>query len=186
MGTKKPVKTKLDFVRRYRAGEFGNAAPTWETFDELLASGYQGFVHFRNRTAGGPTWYNVSVADTFVRYAYILANGLAKEDDLYFSGMAPTERTLFQGEVRADEEHYSLTYSLLPLTMRQALATDARYAKLTEAVILLRYFLCGNSYDWLMYLLESYPGHTIEFSTYSVNWGTVPRFNTVFWEVRQY
>src|SRR4029079_14257562 len=57
--TRYPVLTKGDFVQRYKQGEFGNASPTWNTFDEYLAANYSGQLHIRNRVAGGPSWYNV-------------------------------------------------------------------------------------------------------------------------------
>ena len=56
----KPVLNKKDFVKRYALGEFGNAAPTWETISEFLQSGYnRGLIHIRNRVVGGATYYNV-------------------------------------------------------------------------------------------------------------------------------
>ena len=42
------------------------------------------------------------------------------------------------------------------------------------------------SWQWLNYLLEEYPDHVVEFSCFSKCWGTVPGYNTVFWEVRRY
>jgi len=185
MKRRPPVRTKYDFVRRYRQGEFGNASPTWDTIEEFEAGAYVGLVHLRNRVAGGRTYYDVHSCDVSTRYATALREGV-KPDDIYFSAMAPTDLTVFQGEVREDRDHLSLTYSLLAKTMREALSLDCRYATLTEALVLLRHFMCPNSFDWLRHLLDTYDGHTVEFSVYSRDWGTVPRFNTVFWEVRKY
>ena len=67
----------------------------------------------------------------------------------------------------------------LPLSVWQ-------WARGIMALALLRRYLCPNSYDWMMTLLDRYPDHIVEFNTYSVNWGVLPGFNTAFWEVRLY
>lgn len=191
--TRPPVKTKADFVKRYRAGEFGNHSPTWDTLEEYLASGYRGLVHIRNRVAGGPTWYNVPAEEVEGRVGIITApffNGspepLEKRENLYFSGMAPTEKTLIQGEVMRSTRHLEFFYSTVAKPMRDALTekSDTIYGAAAAAV--LRRYLCPNSFEWLGYLLDTYPGHVVELSTYDVEWGTLPGYNTVFWEVRSY
>ncbi len=179
-----PVLTKSDFVRRYQLGEFGNAGPTWNTFKEYRDSKYNGLVHFRNRVAGGQTWYNVSRLQAPYTYSELQSQGL--ENQIYFSAMAPTEKTLIQGEVKRTELGLYLKYSKLPLTMREALIKEEQTALRLTANLILKTYLCNNSYEWLNHLLDSYSNHVIEFSTYSCNWGTVPRFNTVWWECRLY
>ena len=182
---KQPVLTKADFVRRYVAGEFGNRAPTWDTIEEFKQSGYTGLIHIRNRRAGGPTWYNVPAEEVITYYKNIVQSG-EKPDDYYFSGMAPTESTTIQGEVCITTEHHlSLFYSQEKLPMRDALRKASHYATGVSVNMLLRYYMDYSSWDWLCHLLRSYPDHVIEFSCYSVYWGTLPGLNTVFWEVRK-
>lgn len=171
-----PVLTKADFVRRYKAGEFGNHAPTWNTVKELEESGYKGEVHLRNRVAGGATFYNLSV-----RMAVHLWKG--KERGYYCSGMAPHQYNLVQGELQDG----NITFTTeVGLPMREALAKRTQHARGIIANILLQQFMCPNSWEWLQVLLYRYPGHVIEFSTFSRNWGTLPNYNTVFWEIRLY
>lgn len=181
----KPVRTKADFVRRYAAGEFGNRAPTWNTMTELLSDGYNGLIHIRNRVAGGPTWYNVPGSRAYALFLDIIMSGV-KEEDLYFSAMAPEDIKIFQGEVFRGIRGYSLFYSCLPLPMREGLAKDGRQVYGSVASYLLNYYLCPRSLDWLHHLFDTYDEHVIEFSTYDREWGTDPGYNTVFWEVRQY
>jgi hypothetical protein len=179
-----PVRTKQDFVRRYKLGEFGNHAPTWDTAVEYYNSGYQGMVHIRNRVAGGMTWYNVDPFTFSNRW-----NAAARhygETKLYISAMAPTEQTLFQGELVRGLRGLNLTYSIVAKPMRDALHEQSRFADGALSLFLLQRYLDTNSYNWLQVLVERYPDHAIEFSTYSVQWGTLPRYNTVFWEVRLY
>lgn len=178
-----PVLTKADFVRRYFNNEFGNRAPTWNTLKEFLASGYTGLVHIRNRVAGAPTWYDVPARDVVKKTEEVIAAG---HNQLYFSGMCPTELTIIQGEVQRSINHLSLYYSCIPKPMRQSLIEGGIQVSGATAVVLLRSFMDASSYEWLDRLLDEYPDHVIEFTTLSRWWGTIPRRNTVFWEVRLY
>ena len=181
---RRPVLTKTDFVRRYLAGEFGNRAPTWDTLEQCLRSGYKGLIHIRNRVKGAKTWYNVP--HDRLKQAWLEAIQCFPPEKLYLSAMAPTEKTVIQGEVQRGLWYLDLTYTTVRKPMREALAQECRTAKGLTAIRLLKTYLCPNSYEWLWYLLDEYEDHVVEFSTYSVCWGTVPGYNTVFWEVRKY
>ncbi len=177
-----PVLTKKDFVRRFMANEFGNRGPNLATLVEFLASNYQGLTHIRNKQAGGPTWYDIEsqhVSSMWIKHG-------CRPETHYLAGMAPTAQTLFQGEVQLQPGGLVLYYSTEALTMRAALASSGKTATGIIAVLLLKAYLCPASYDWLTVLLDRYPDHVIEFSTYSCQWGTIPGFNTIFWEVRKY
>ena len=185
-----PVLTKKDFVRRYEQGEFGNRSPTWNTLKEFLRARRSRFelVHIRNRVAGGPTWYNIAAHDVEGIVSGI-TNGVsraAKLEDLYFSLMAPTARTLFQGEVQHSCQHLCLYYSYVPKPMRQSLIEGGVHAEGLRAKLLLDWYLDTPSREWLDWLLLAYPGHVVEFSVYGVKWGSLPNRNTVIWEVRNY
>lgn len=182
----KPVLSKRDFVARYALGEFGNSSPTWNTFDALKQNCHSkdGLYHIRNRIAGAVTWYDVPYAE--LEQAWNQAVALYGRGNLYISEMCPTEKTTFQGEVRQSENHYDLTYTTIALPMRQALAVCTNYADGIMASLLLQHFMCPKSHDWLQILLDRYPGHVVEFTCFSIQWGTLPGFNTVIWEVRGY
>lgn len=183
-GKRPPVLTKRDFVKRYAEGEFGNRSPTWNTLQEFLDSNYRGgLIHLRNRIVGGKTWYDVAPNDVDLYWQEALASGLSPKD-LYISAMCPTEKTIIQGEVLITEEGVSLHYSTVKKPMRQALSEKSSNATGLTALILLETHLCSNSMEWMRTLWETYPHHVVEFTTLSVNWGTVPRHNTLFWEVR--
>lgn len=195
MSDRPSVLTKRDFVRRYQNSEFGNAPPTWDsladwaTWAVLKPTGFwlqtDRLYHIRNRIASGPTYYDVTANSMIYKWDSLITQG-AKAKNLYISEMAPTALTLFQGEVCQSTEHLWLTYSLLPFTMREALAKQTLVTCGIMASALLRKYMDDNSYGWLEHLLETYPGHVIEFSVFSKPWGTVPNHNTVFWEVRAY
>jgi len=180
-----PINNKAQFVKYYKQGLFGNASLTWDNYEEYKSAKYFGKVHFRNRKRGGDTYYNIGRLESVG-----VANRLRRAgrlDEFYISAMAPHERNLLQGEVQQTPVGLGLFYSsAVGLPMRDALALDGRQVYGIEAVMLLRRSLCPKSYDWLQELLSKYPGHVVEFSTFSIKWGTLPGFNTVFWEVRNY
>jgi hypothetical protein len=186
----KPLVTnKRDFVRRYSLGEFGNASPTWNNPSEYYASEFykrypNNLLHIRNRIAGGLTWYDVEPWKLPHRwYTGCLQVG---SSNLYLSAMCPTEKTVLQGEVQQSTAHLDLYYSTVAKPMRDALKEEAYQVSGLTALGLLKQHLNTRSYEWLMYLLEAYPDHVVEFSTFSVEWGTVPGYNTCYWETRKY
>jgi hypothetical protein len=187
-----PVLTKKGFVTRYSTGEFGNASPTWNTPDLLLDWGAiklgessddttLGLFHLRNRQTAGQTYYNIGWADCVGRWF-----SQANRKEWYASQMAPTERTILQGEVQQGTNGLELFYTTVAKPMRDALRERSEQVYGITAVSLLRRYLCPNSYEWLQVLLDRYPFHVVEFSSYSCNWGTIPGYNTVFWEIRKY
>lgn len=187
MATKvyKSVLTKKDFVYRYAQGEFGNHAPTWLTVEQYCESDYCGLVHLRNRVPNGPTYYNLEPMQVW----HTLNRLYKHQEDInnwYISAMAPTEQTLFQGEVMRGLWGLELTYTTVTKPMRDALAEYTKISRGILASLLLQHYLCPNSWEWLNVLLDRYPNHVVEFSTYAKNWGTLSNFNTVFWEVRNY
>lgn len=190
----KPVKTKRDFVVRYSAGEFGNASPTWDGLTDWGKSEWPQYAwtdnsqlfHIRNRIAGGPTYYDLPIEMVATNWHHLVCDKNVPADSLYISAMAPTSKTLFQGEVMQTPTGLALYYTTVAKPMREALKVSNASVSGIIAVSLLRNYLCPNSYDWMQILLDRYPGHVIEFSTYSTCWGTLPNFNTVYWEIRLY
>jgi hypothetical protein len=181
----KPVNTKTDFAKRYIANEFGNRAPTWDNPGEYVLSKYDGLVHIRNRIRNAQTWYDVSSEKFFGVWEE--ATSKYNVSDLYISAMCPTEKTICQGEImHVEEGMLYLSYNLIAKPMRDAFKEQSLHAYGIVAVTLLKHFMDANSYEWTQTLLDRYPSHVIEFSTFSTQWGTLPNFNTVFWEVRNY
>lgn len=177
-----PVLSKRDFVRRYAAGEFGNHSPTWNTLEELQLSNYTGRLHLRNRhKPGGKGMYNLQMREAVLLWAV-----MANRDEFYCSGMAPHDKGTLQGELMLTERGPYLLYNLQKVPMRNGFAVEQRHAYGLRALSIIKTYLCPNSYEWLQILLERYPGHCVEFSSFSVNWGTLPNYNTCFWEVRSY
>lgn len=183
-----PIRNKRQFVELYKQGVFGNASPTWDTFQEYWDSGYKGLIHFRNRITAHQTWYNVQRCDA-QRLILAIKGGLfdgLDESHLYFSAMAPHHLNLLQGEVMRTHEGLYLRYSTeRDKPMRDVLFEDgSKHAYRSVALMLLQATMNVDSYEWLMALLDWYPDHVVEISVFDKCWGTVPGHNTVFWEVR--
>jgi len=178
-----PIDSKKKFTGLYHQGVFGNASPTWGTYDEFISSSYGGLVHVRNKVAGGQTFYNLLRFEDISK----ACRSLGKEG-YYISAMAPhTGHGTVQGEVCRSERHLDLTLTTGKLPMHEALLTD--YTAILHglhAESALQRWMDVNSYEWVQYLFDAYPDHVIEFSCFDRYWGTVPRRNTVIWEVRSY
>jgi|SRR6185369_187923 len=190
--TREPVRTKRDFVKRYAAGEFGNASPTWldpERFKEEAPRNGSLF-HLRNgAVAGGKSYYKQPFLRAYMYWKNAPNTIGGRIEDWYTSMQIPPlveQSLLLQGEVMRTERGLYLYYTRVKEPMRIALARESASVFGILAVSLLREALCSNSYDWLNELLDLYPDHVVEFSAYERRWGTLPNFNTVFWEVRNY
>lgn len=183
---REPVLSKTSFVGRYKAGEFGNASPTWDSFfdwhNEHLGGNKLEQFHIRNRIAGAQTWYNVSKAQ--MAEAWNEATELYEPNQLYISAMAPLH--LLNGELIRDHTGLRLFYSTVRKPMRDSLKEGGREATGLAAKLIIEQFMNVDSYEWAMALLDRYPDHVVEFTVVDRCWGTVPGFNTLFWEVRKY
>ena len=191
----RPVLTKQDFVRRYKQGEFGNRAPTWENVDDFMwkwdeFKERRGLYHLRSKNPGGIGWYNLEWEDVGVKI-WLAVEGLhLPRSDFYVSEMAPhAEHGTFQGELWIGLKGLHLEYYLGHLPMRDAMKQWSNRGWILEGLSAKGFIQrCMDpwSYEWVQQLLTDYPGHIIEFSCFDCYWGTVPRRNTVIWEVRNY
>jgi hypothetical protein len=184
------VTSKAQFVRLYQEGVFGNRAPTWNHVEDIpwcmKTCPADKKFHIRNRVAGGPTHYDLDIIQVFDRWCDLEDEGV-NPATLYVSEMAPHHLGTAQGEVQRSVNFIDLTITTGKLPMRQALLTDyTTFVTGLRAEMLLRYFMNARSYEWLEYLFEDFPDHTVEFTCFSKCWGTEPGYNTVFWEVRKY
>lgn len=179
----KPVLTKQDFYERFYKGEFGNHGLMWKTIDEWWLADYKHPITIRTFKPGGRCDYNIPRRKVFQRALEFQEQGWIK---LNLSAMAPTERTILQGEVAILEDGLNLFASRLKLPMRNALAEGGLHHTGVVAYQLLRNSCDLDSYEWLMYLCETYDEHVVEFSCFECDWGVIERKNTVIWEVRRY
>jgi hypothetical protein len=180
------IPNKATFYRLWRAGLLGNRPRTWAGVKELRAAlghglSYETLIVVRSaRTAAWRTRYDVPV-----REALALA-AINPDASLTFNEALDESRILIQGEVMSSARGLELTYSDVPLKMKDALAFARRYVVGLEARVILDHYLCPSSRDDLDDLFTLYPDSIIEFGVYDCNLGDQPNRNTLFWEVRDY
>lgn len=179
----KPVTNKVDFYQRFYAGEFGNHGPMWKSLSDWRKSRYANPIAIRTVKIGGRCDYNIPRSEVESRTAEFIRQGWK---ELNWSAMAPTDRTIVQGEACLLPGGLSLYVSREKLPMRDALRVGGRQLNGVLAHALLRGACDPDSYDQLNHLLDSYDGHVVEFSTFECCWGVIDNRNTVIWEVRKY
>jgi len=177
------VTNKADFYSRFYAGEFGNHGPMWSSLESWESSGYRDPIAIRTLKPGGRCDYNIPRDQVYARTKEFRSQGW---QDLNWSAMAPTGRTLVQGEATIVAGGLSLYVSRVKLPMRDALREGGFHLAGVLAAGLLRGACDPDSYDWLQHLLDNYPDHVVEFSVFECCWGVIDNRNTVIWEVRKY
>lgn len=179
-----PVRTKADFYRRFHAGEFGNHGPMWATLEEWKKSGYDKPIAIRTMKPGGRCDYDIQKGQVAERTADFILQGWR---ELNYSAMSPHDCNAIQGEIcQLPSGIHLFASTAVELPMRPALATAGRHWNGATAVAVLRHFMDASSYEWMWHLLDSYPGHVLEFTTFTRPYGVIRGMNTVWWEVRLY
>jgi len=178
---RQPVLTKADFYRRFLTGEFGNRGGIWSSFKELWDSGYGGLVMVRSQRPGGICEANLTTAE-----AWTINQKHGHRERLTFSAMCPHDRQTINGELHRDHRGLCLMYSHVKKPMRDSLREGGRQVFGLTAQHALRANVYAPDYEWLMELLELYPGHVIEFTAFEIFWGVLPRSKCSVWECRNY
>ena len=178
----RPVLTKQDMYVRWLQGEFGNRLRGWVSYEELMASSYNGAVNIRNTESCFPK-IRYDVPKHLVLCTIEELGGSLAE--YRFNEPAPDHKLTIQGELAEGATGWWLTYSTAQQKMREAMQA-AKFAEGLIAKSILRSFCCPSSLDDLYTLLELYPKHVIEFGVYEHCLGDAKHRNTIIWEVRRY
>jgi len=172
----------------YNQNMFGNKALVWDSYNEILKSGWKGQVCIRGRRARisrGKVIYDVDLSEV-PKIIKQFENEGVPEDHIGFNQSMPNEYLVIQGEVMRTHLGLSLWYTTKKEPMNGALRKESLYAEGLKAKLILENFVNPSSYSDLESLMELFPDSAIEFSTYSINVGNIPNRNTVIWEVRNY
>ena len=167
----------------YMKGAFGNKLKSWNNIDDFLKDSYKGSISVRYKGFPGQfCYYNIYDINPVIDE--IIKNG-GKKENIIINESAPDEFLTIQGEITRNENGLYIFYSTLKGKMRDCM----KYAISSEGLkvkLMLEYYLTPSSYDDVMELLDLYPLHVIEFSTYSICLGDCVGRNTLIWEVRKY
>lgn len=174
------IKRKSQMYELYHRGTFGNKNRNWLTLEDYLASDFHGLVALRETgKVGGKCYYNLDRNG-------VLAHIPEFPKGYNISEMLPSDKLLLQGEIQRDSQGLYLFYSKALAPMRDALKQSPQHARGVAVTMILQHYLDPSSLEDIYSLLDNYPDHVIEFSTYSCKVGEIPNRNTVIWEVRQY
>lgn len=175
--------------RLYSEGFYGNKLRSWNTLEECLADNPNGNIIPRYNGNGGGTNFPKYGTPILPTQAWALReiwkSAGASVDRCFWNEEAPDAYLTIQGEIMRTEEHLALFWSSEKTTMRKALQNGKQDQGL-KAKLMLEHYLSPNSLSDVYALLDRFPDHVIEFSTYSINLGHNKHRNTIIWEVRKY
>ena len=177
------IRSKKQMYALLRAGALGNPPHMWRSRWVAYQWGIQRkgrLLGIRSLRTSDPIFVSgLSPAKFLTHPAH------RTETPLVFSESTDNDQLLIQGEVSRLPGGLHFEYSTQQLPMRQALAERRSRASGLAALTLLRQHLDVASFECLMGLLDVYPDHVVEISTFERGvgrWG----WNTIFWEVRAY
>lgn len=193
----KKILNKAENYALYETGFFGNKALTWNSYNEIIKSGWTGKVCMRSKKGieREKTLYNIALEEIQKHIEAWINTGIS-EDQISFNQSMPDENLLIQGEVmRKLEQNLQvptnelyLLFSTVKKPMNLALSEESFEISGEDVKFLLRQNLFPESFDDLEKLLAEFPESVVEFSAYSVPVGNMAHLNrnTIFWEVRNY
>ena len=179
------IRNKTQMYELLLAGKLGNRVRAWDGLKALEASGYRGQVSLRSKNIADPVAvYHVPYE---MLHEVLDANHLCHRTDIVYSESPPDEMRVIQGELtRSPYCGLFFKYTFAPLPMRSAFDQGSfQYAEGLRAKLLLEHYVDPSSLDDLYELLDEYPDHVIEFSSFAVPVGVLGRL-AVIWECRLY
>lgn len=183
----KRILTKKEAYQLYEAGLFGNKAITWNSYKEILKSGWKGLVCMRSKagTARKNVKYNLNIQDVPAVIEEWNKLGI-KEEQIAFNQNMPDKYLTLQGEIMKNENGLFLIYTKVKKPMNLALREKEEYVFGLSALKILKEYLWPSSFSDIEALLDIYSDSVIEFSAYESAVGNIPGRNAVIWEVRNY
>lgn len=189
-----PILTKPNGLALWRQGYFGPTWPTWQTYKELVQSGFRGRVAIRyvSSTGNGPCVYDIPFADAKERLDQLVAEGWDRDRCYFNSSENPDSALVLQGEwyngPYQDDgvtRHDYLLYSCYKAKMRIALQKEPQNAYGLRSTMLLRAVMTPSSWEDFQVLRERHPHHVFELTVWDSRILGAGR-NTMIWEVRYY
>lgn len=188
MQAHEPITSKQQYYVLAKRHLFGNQLRIWPTLYDAIKDNY--FGPFGIRISKGHNRFfacGLSYAEVQGRLRVLSQETSVSWDDLIVQESAPHNCICLQGEVIDSDisPGIVLTYSTIKDHMRAAMVSP-KTAHGLKAINLLKANLTPSSYDDMRELLELYPGHVVEFTSFDHPIGEFKGRNTVIWEVRRY
>ena len=167
------------------AGLFGNRFRIWYTIEDMLQAVEDGFdwlVGVRFVGVPGLPYYHHKTPQEAI---YIANNTDIKYPPVFYEA-SPDQFITIQGEITDYPHGYGVEWSTVKTHMRAALAAERLSDFNYHIPAIIRKHFNDSSYQDLLWLFDTYPGCTIEFTCYETIVGQLPGRNTVLWECRHY
>lgn len=168
-------------------GRLGNTLRTWaklKTLRPVLTSGVPR-VSIRYLDWGSKfKAHNVALGELEQTCARLRTQG-AEFSKMVFNETPPDTRVRLQTDVMLTTEGWTLFYSRQKnMRHREALALDGQQVSSLRALEILQSALWPSDMEDLRVLMEQYPDHVVELTSFDVAVGKIPHRNTIIWEVR--
>ena len=178
--------TKAQFQEAERKGRW-NHLRIWPTVDQLIRSGYDGWLTIRSTVRDSPFFMPEVAPGMVYQVVAELKNRGALQETMYFQEIPnpKTSRRHINFEVMRNEQFYWVTYGTAQMNLRHDLEQNGLHVTGARAAMVLRHFLGPDSYDDLMDVLNLFPSEVIEATRFNQPVGILDR-ELVIWEVRNY
>lgn len=183
------ITSKRQSYNLWRQGLFGNKGGDWATVEDLRKSRFRGTVAIRycGFAHGGIFIKDLQIQQVEPTLAKLHEQGWSLSDFYILEQMSPDIVTYrINGELLNTPDGLALYYSTDNALMRDALVKSGRQVWGLRTMLVLRHFLNPTDFEELMTLLDHFPGHVIEFSSFSRSVGLIPHRQMIVWEVRLY
>lgn len=176
------IRTKRQMYRLLKQGRLGNTVRHYPNLQSLIDDKTVEFVGCRCLQVNQPWMLYCCRKEK-------LLEGLRERkytgEGLEFYESPPDTYRRIQGELLRGPGGLHFRYTFVPGPMRLALRQEERNTSGLAAQHLLQGYTEPACYDWLMELLDTYPDHVVEFTSYTIPVGTLLQ-PWLIWEVRYY
>ena len=180
------VRSKAGQYVLYENSPLGNRPLIWNTYQDIIKSGWTRDVCIRSKQTGWKTRYNISLSKLRKEIDSVVKKGMP-ESMLVFNQLMPDPHLTIQGEItEVPTLGTCLTYTTIKKPMKRALAIEQKYLNGLQAKLLLERELFPPSLEEVNMIRKAFPDSVIEFSSYETLVGELPGRNTIIWEVRDY
>ena len=181
------IETKAEYYEKWHAGALGNKLRSWSSLAAIWESDYRGRVVMRVKQASGHglVAYNLTLHEAEMLSSSWLDLRNIPLKLIQYNEAAPDEHLVMQGEVMRSVYHYDLYYSTEKTQMRTAMKKAVHMCG-ASAMLYLRSVMTEASYQQLQELFSEYPDSVVELSVYQSCLGSMPGYNTLIWECRDF
>ena len=179
-----PIRNREQYFDLWGRDALGNHLRIWNTVEEIPDSISEVMVREVNPNGGGGLVNVTKVATLRKR---------RPSQRVVYNELAPDHLATMQAYIRKEGGVVYLEAKLTargrlptrPQRMRQAIRQAKCYEGL-QALHIVRNQVSPRDYEDIVELLDAYPGHVLEFTSYACPVGWVKHSNVIYWELRGY